>query len=229
MGCIYMATNKHNGKAYIGKTIFDLNKRKKEHIYDSSREQSRFHQYFHKAIAKYGADAFEWFELFESDNEAELIVKEQEYIQAYTGKVSLYNLTTGGEDISGFSFSSESRAKMSASQKKIRETKEWKERMSAATKKSLARDPEHTQRFREGTIRSLKEQWKDPAYIAWQKERSSGANNPAAVKIMCGETQEIFGCIKDAAIKYNRSDSSIREVLDKSNRTSASLHWQRIV
>jgi hypothetical protein len=117
---------------------------------------------------------------------------------------------------------------MSASQIKVRETSEWKERMSIATRESLKRNPEHKKRFCEGTVRALKEKWKDPKYIAWQKERSSGANNPAAVKIMCVETQEVFGCIRDAAKKYNRSEASIRGVLDKPTHISAGLHWQRL-
>lgn len=227
MGCVYKAVNKINGKIYIGKTIFSLDKRKKEHIFDSGRANGRYQQYFHRAIAKYGEDNFVWEVIFESDDEDELLLKEQEYISIYKTGYSLYNLTEGGEGISGFSFSSDSKEKMSMTQNRIRKTKEWKEKMSEATRKSLKNNPEHLKRFHEGTIKMLKDKWKDPEYIAWQKKRSQGGNNPAAVKINCVETGEVFGCIMDAARKYNRSEASIREVLDRPNRTSAKLHWKR--
>jgi predicted GIY-YIG superfamily endonuclease len=51
---VYKATNKINGKIYVGKT-YNFEKRKKEHIYDIDNDIP-----FHRALKKYGIDNFEW-------------------------------------------------------------------------------------------------------------------------------------------------------------------------
>ena len=56
MNVIYQVTNKVNGKQYIGQTRQGFNRRKSQHI-----ASARFAFYpFPKAIAKYGAAAFDW-------------------------------------------------------------------------------------------------------------------------------------------------------------------------
>ena len=57
--CIYMYTNKINGKRYIGQTI-DFNKRHKKHISSSYNEKKEYdYNYpFHRAIRKYGIENF---------------------------------------------------------------------------------------------------------------------------------------------------------------------------
>lgn len=98
MGCIYKVTNTENGKIYIGKTIRPLKVRKQAHLRDAKNPQ----YYFHKAIYLYGEDAFQWEEIFQSDNEKELFEKEIEYIAIYSSNVSGigYNLTKGGDGAS---------------------------------------------------------------------------------------------------------------------------------
>ena len=62
MGIIYCYTNKINGKKYVGQTIHP-EKRKWEHskAYDDS--------IFHRAIRKYGFDAFDYEVIEECENE----------------------------------------------------------------------------------------------------------------------------------------------------------------
>jgi len=54
-GCIYLITNKINGKKYIGSTINVPSKRWREHRYLSKNGSNC---YFHKAIRKYGENNF---------------------------------------------------------------------------------------------------------------------------------------------------------------------------
>lgn len=54
---IYKATNKINGKIYIGQTL-DFKRRKSEHL--SAKNGVHAKCIFHKAIQKYGKENFEW-------------------------------------------------------------------------------------------------------------------------------------------------------------------------
>ena len=89
---IYMATNKVNGKRYIGQTIGKFERRKKKHISDAKSERDSF--YFHSAIRKYGPENLEWQvlstvrDVIELKNEEELIYQ---YIHYYPQLLSLQN------------------------------------------------------------------------------------------------------------------------------------------
>lgn len=104
MGIIYKATNKINGKCYIGQTKFTLEKRKLEH------ENSSYNCYFHKALKKYGLDNFSW-EIIENGI-LNLNKKEIFYINEYNSFKNGYNLTIGGE---GFPISEKTKKKISKS------------------------------------------------------------------------------------------------------------------
>jgi group I intron endonuclease len=102
---IYKATNKINGKSYIG---FDSNwpKRKKDHKRESQKENNT---YFYKSIRKYGWDNFEWSVIYQSkDYEYCLNVMEKYFIKEYVtfGPVG-YNMTPGGDGKKFGSFESE--------------------------------------------------------------------------------------------------------------------------
>ena len=59
MGCIYKVTNRINGKVYIGQTIRAAETRWNQHKRDSLYEyKDSYNCHFHRAIRKYGADAF---------------------------------------------------------------------------------------------------------------------------------------------------------------------------
>ena len=107
MGIIYKATNKINGKSYIGQTSRTLEKRKKGHLKGSQLQNTK--SYFHKAIKKYGIDNFVWEILLETFED--LDTKEKYYIRTFGTFGNGYNLTTGGEG--GYIRSDESKEKMS--------------------------------------------------------------------------------------------------------------------
>lgn len=107
---IYKATNKINNKIYIGKTISSLKKRKIQHIKNAKEKSS---VYFSNAIHKHGIDNFEWEVLSETDSEKKLNAMEKFYIACYKKMVELYNLTDGGDGLSGYKHKTESIKKMS--------------------------------------------------------------------------------------------------------------------
>jgi len=114
---IYRAINTVNGKSYIGKTEKTLERRRDLHV-AASKQKNQFA--FHKAIAKYGVDAFEW-NVLESCNSIEnLNTQEKNYIKIYeTFGPKGYNMTEGGEGQSGWNPSTETRALWSKQRKGI--------------------------------------------------------------------------------------------------------------
>lgn len=117
MSCVYLATNKVNGKQYVGKTVRSLADRRKAH------ERSAFKGSmlpFHCALRKYGLDVFEWIEVEEIEDEEDLIKAEIESIAWFGSKAPKgYNLTDGGDGGrgSGFHHTPETIAKVSAGNK----------------------------------------------------------------------------------------------------------------
>ena len=94
-GIIYKATNKLNGKCYIGQTTSTLEKRQHKHLYDARWGS----QYFYKAIRKYGEENFEWEILCECENKIILDIIETFKIMVNKSHVSEggYNCTWGGD------------------------------------------------------------------------------------------------------------------------------------
>ena len=77
-GLIYKATNKINGKSYVGQTIFTLAERIDGHIKSATKKDSPYH--FHKAIRKYGEENFDWETICNCNGHGELNDKEIFYI-----------------------------------------------------------------------------------------------------------------------------------------------------
>lgn len=135
-----------NGKCYIGKTIFTLEKRRIGHLC-AARTSSEFA--FHRAIRKYGENNILWETLFKASNEKELDLKEIEFIEKFKsfGKCG-YNMTTGGDRgtpslyvvekskrtklKNGYKISEETKHRISETllNKKIKHTKEHKIKLS---------------------------------------------------------------------------------------------------
>ena len=89
---IYKATNKYNGKCYIGQTVYSLEKRKLEHLQDA-RAGRGFR--FHEAIRKYGEDSFTWEVIDTANTIEELTEKEGYWINYYKSYYEGYNDTKG--------------------------------------------------------------------------------------------------------------------------------------
>lgn len=127
---IYKATNKNNGKTYIGKTTKALEKRKKQHIMES--KERKFH--FHKAIQKWGENSFDWEVLFTAQDQKELNEKEIFFIKQYDTYKNGYNQTKGGEGQLGWVPSEETRKLWSEQRKGRKRSPESIRKQSEAMK-----------------------------------------------------------------------------------------------
>lgn len=97
MAYIYALTNKHNGKQYVGKTEHrDPKDRFKEHLRESRKERNE-NRPLHRAINKYGEEAF-IFEVLE-DVPSEQSYEREIYWIATLGTYGStgYNATKGGD------------------------------------------------------------------------------------------------------------------------------------
>lgn len=95
MAYIYKITNLINNKIYIGKTIFDINKRFKEHIRDSKRARCEKRPLY-SAMNKYGAENFQISLVEQCDNS---LAEEREayWIKKFDSYHNGYNATLGGD------------------------------------------------------------------------------------------------------------------------------------
>jgi group I intron endonuclease len=109
-GIIYKATNKINGKVYIGQTVKTFEKRKNRHRTDSKLPKYSSYK-FYRAINKYGWDAFTWCILLECPaddlNEQEIL-----HIEACNSFHTGYNSNIGGSGHRGFTMSEETKQKL---------------------------------------------------------------------------------------------------------------------
>ena len=92
---IYKATNKLNGKCYIGQTRNSLESRKNKHI-SCARNGVKTH--FYCAIRKYGEDNFEWEVIDSTTNKKSLNELETYYITKYDSIKHGYNMVDGGDN-----------------------------------------------------------------------------------------------------------------------------------
>lgn len=130
-GIVYKATNKVNGKVYVGLTTERLTERIKRHV-KLSKSENCF--YFQNAIRKYGIDGFDFEIIAECLTRDELKEKEIFYIAEYqsVNREKGYNLTNGGDGTK--SFTPEMRLKLSIANTGKKHTEESKKKMSAAKK-----------------------------------------------------------------------------------------------
>jgi hypothetical protein len=93
-GIIYRATNKLNGKFYVGLSTQTLDERKRGHILDAKRGS----YLFMNALTKYGEDGFIWKEIDVAYSKEELGEKEDYWIERLDArnKDIGYNLRRGG-------------------------------------------------------------------------------------------------------------------------------------
>jgi len=159
---IYKATNKINGKFYIGKTEQLFSNRKKQHINAALRNEG---QIFGKAIRKYGPDNFDWEILCLASSKASLSILERIFIAELNPE---YNLMPGGEGISkGHKVSEETRKRMSLAQKgriisvaakeKLRAINTGK-KLSDETKKKITKTLKETWSTKEDKV--IRKGWK---------------------------------------------------------------------
>ena len=101
MAYIYCIKNDINDKVYVGKTIYTIEHRFKEHIRDAYNHKCN--SKLHRAILKYGQEHF-YSVILEECLEQEASDKEKYYIQLYDSVNNGYNISYGGEGESQVNF-----------------------------------------------------------------------------------------------------------------------------
>jgi predicted GIY-YIG superfamily endonuclease len=96
MAYIYKITNTKNGKIYIGKTQFSVQKRFAEHCSDAFKERNE-NRPLYAAMRKYGINNFSVETVEETSNAEE---REKYWIEYYGSFKNGYNATTGGDGTS---------------------------------------------------------------------------------------------------------------------------------
>lgn len=110
---IYIIENKLNGDSYVGKTV-NIERRWKKHLSNVGCGDT----HLSRAMRKHGVENFDFKIVDEHEEESyALNVLEPMWISKLRESgVHLYNMTEGGEGISGFAHSEQTIAKMSQSQ-----------------------------------------------------------------------------------------------------------------
>lgn len=162
---------------------------------------------FFSAIKKYGPDNFEHEILKSNLTKEEADYWEEYYIKEFDSIEEGYNLKTGG---SHCEYSEESRQKMSTNHADV----------------SGEKNPMYGKHHSEES--KLK--------MSQNRHDKTGADSPFAKRIRCIETDEIFGCVKDAAKWCGlASHSSISRYLGGRSKsagthpeTKEKLHWEYV-
>lgn len=124
-GLIYKATNKIDGKIYIGQTIYTLRTRRREH----ERVVGIKTDYFHNAINKYGKENFNWIILDYAESQEELDEKEIFYIKKFRSFVDFYD-ANGYNLMLGTAVSESTKKKLSDAGKNRKVSEETKTKLS---------------------------------------------------------------------------------------------------
>lgn len=194
---IYKITNKINGKCYIGQSN-DIKRRWKEH---RSKYSWKTNHVIYRAFKKYGFENFT-FEIVEECEIELLSEKEIYYISKFNTYNDGYNETAGGEGISGFNHSEETKRKLS--EKLSGEKHPNYGKPMSEDQKKLRSDIFKGRVFSEETIDKMRE-----AKIGVYDR----GNHPKAKMVECGG--EVFECVKDCADTIGESYSKIKNWLSK--------------
>ena len=113
VGIIYYLKNQITEKGYVGQTTCELRKRLNEHKTTAIATNKKKKTYLHRAIAKYGWDAFDISIIEENISAVDLDERETFWISSLgTKQPTGYNLTDGGRTTRGRITSEETRQKI---------------------------------------------------------------------------------------------------------------------
>ncbi len=207
---VYLIQNKINGAIYIGKAK-DTEARWKKHLSVAYGKRTKEKRYLHRAIFKYGSENFSFSVIEEHGNEEDCNEAEIFFIEYFLFLgARLYNLTKGGEGVSGRVVTKETREKISKSRIGLKHTDETKEKLriintgkklsperieKTASKLRGRKQPEElkmrwrkpkSEEGRRNMSAAQKEKWQDVEFKASMKGKfkrktiPAGQNNPSA-------------------------------------------------
>lgn len=190
---IYLATNKVNGKRYVGVTSQKyLTTRISQHF--AAARRSANNGVFCRSLRKYGREMFDWIVLEKVSTLTEGLVREMEIIAALKPE---YNSTLGGDGGRGVVMSASGRKKMSDFHK----GRAW-----------------HVMPHSQATKDRLRELGRSPANAA---RLLTYAGKTTAIPVVCLDTGERFVSASEAARTFGVHNSMIVEVCNRGRATAA--------
>lgn len=248
MGCVYVATNRVNGKQYVGKTTRTLAARRRDHLKGGIGHCRALHA----ALEKYGPAAFMWttvrdgIEGIDRLNRAEC----ETVALLKTKSPHGYNLTPGGD---GFDWSDpEFRARHRAAVARACKTPGHRAKLSAAIKR-LYCDPAHIEKMRVAiSRRNASPEWRENhragierraadakwrascvearkrrnADPGWRKHHAEAMSRTFGKPILCVETREKYPTAREAWRRTGVSPSSLCQHLRGRSMSAGGLHWR---
>lgn len=220
---IYQIKNLKNNKVYIGqsKNIYSRWTDHRAHLNVGTHDND----YLQKSWNKYGESCFEFTILEECENDFNILNElEVKWIQeknALDRKFG-YNIASGGGNSNPYENMDREKYLKHCDSISKRQKEYYKTHPSPFKGKTL---PDDVKIY----LSRINSDKNNPNYGKKRPEHSekmSGANNPRAQKVMCIDTGEVFECAKDAAEKYNVTNSTILKTCKGKQKKSAGMSWK---
>lgn len=205
-GIIYKIKNIITDKEYIGQTTKTLNKRIKEHEYNTIKGGKC---YIHNSMRKYGFNEFKFSILCECDSRNDLDEKEIFFIKEYNTLFPHgYNLTNGGKGSSGYHPSKETRLKIGKGNKGKTVPLKIRKQISISSKGKI-RTKEHCKNISKG--------------LTGKKQSEEHRKNNSKGQMGKKLTQSTKQKIRNTLRKY--SDETISSIIELRENN---LTWNKI-
>lgn len=210
---IYKLEHLKSGKIYIGKTVRELRTRISEHIYNN------YNYRIDNAIQKYGIGSFDIDVIAEADTEEELLALEKFFIEFYGCKSpNGYNLTDGGEGISGYIFPEEVVQKIAEQNRGRKLSEKTRINMSEAHKGHPVSKKTRIKLSIANTGKSY--------HVSDETRKKLSETRPNKRFVICIETGEIFKSLAEAAKWAGISDSFMCKICKGEKATGGGYHWK---
>ena len=229
---IYMFKNKINGKKYVGQTRRTFAVRTQQHL-------SRRDTYFDRTLAKHGLDNFSYEIIDRGDTLEELNEKERYWIaECDCLWPKGYNLTMGGEGVTGYKHNEERRrkiseaikGKMSGEDNGFYGQKHTAESRAKMSDYQSARWTDEARKERsdnyKGKFDGENNTFYGKKHKQSSKDRMSKAKDSIKVKVRNIDTGEVFESLALASRTHNVQVAHIKRVCRGQRKTCGGYRWE---